>query len=116
MADLVAEVSDQRAIGLAQILPDLLAPGVVGFLDVQGDQAAGMAGHHDRPAGRRAQKVEGHAVLWILVDLGFDREAQREELGDQSPLGLFDGPQVTAIVRVLHVRNGAVQATGDARR
>jgi hypothetical protein len=35
MADLMAEMSDQRAIGLAQILPDLLSPGVVGFLDIR---------------------------------------------------------------------------------
>ena len=80
------------------------------------DQAARVPGHDLRAALRRAQEVEHHAVLGVLVDLGAHRQAQGQELRDQPPLGALDGAPVLHVVRLAEVREGAVQATGDAVR
>jgi hypothetical protein len=39
MADLVAEVAEQRAVGLRHVLAGAVALGVIGLGDVDGDQA-----------------------------------------------------------------------------
>jgi hypothetical protein len=45
VAHLVAEVAEQRPVGLPHGAPDALAFGVVGLRDVDGDQTRGMACH-----------------------------------------------------------------------
>ena len=50
--DLVAEMTEQGAVGLAHLPPHALAFGIVGLGQVDGDEAVVMAGHHR--LGRRA--------------------------------------------------------------
>ena len=69
MADLVAQVADQRAVGLVHLRAHRLAMDVVGLLDVQRDQAVVVARHHARAADGRAQQVEHHALFRVLAHL-----------------------------------------------
>jgi len=66
MPDLMAQMAQQRAVGLAQAGADLLAHRVVGLVDIERDDAAGMSGH-DRLAVDRAQEVEGQAARAVLA-------------------------------------------------
>ena len=50
--DLVAEMTEQRAVRLAHLPPHPLAFGIVGLGQIDGDEAAVMAGQHR--LGRRA--------------------------------------------------------------
>ena len=56
VAALVAHVPEQRPIRLVERRPPLLALGIVGFGDVDGDDAVGVAGQHRRPAVRRSRR------------------------------------------------------------
>ena len=55
MADFMAEVSEQRAIGLVQTLPALLAYRVVGFGEVDPDHAIIVPGQH--AGSRRIERI-----------------------------------------------------------
>ena len=73
--DLVAEVADQGAVGLVHGRANLLAPGVIGFFRVKGNQAAGVAGHYPLAFLGGVQDIEGQAVLRVLL-FRLNREAQ----------------------------------------
>ena len=60
MRDLVAEMAEQRAVGLAHLVPAPLALGVVGLGEVDGDEPVVVAGQHRR--GAVGEKIEGEAV------------------------------------------------------
>ena len=62
VADLVAEMADQRAVGLAHLGADALAHGVLGLLGVERDHAHLVAGHHVRAARHVAEEVESQAM------------------------------------------------------
>ena len=65
MADLVAEMAEQRAVRLVQLVAAALALGVVGLGEVQRDDAVVVAGQH-RLARRQAGlglELELEAVL-----------------------------------------------------
>ena len=64
MPALVAEMPEQRAIRLVKIRPALLANRVVGFGDVDGDQAVRMAGEYRLPRSVGA-KLEREPMLRV---------------------------------------------------
>src|SRR4051812_15949210 len=72
MATLVAEVAEQRAIGLAHLGADALALGIVGFGHCERDETALVPGHHTvGMAFRRfGEEVEGETVLSVVGAVG----------------------------------------------
>src|SRR3974390_2354879 len=62
--DLVAEMPEQRAVGLGHIVALPLALDVVGLSQIDGDDTAGVTGRH-RTARRRRKDIESEP-LWIL--------------------------------------------------
>ena len=86
MPDLVAEVPEQRAVGLVHRDPQLLAVHVVTLGQIQCDDAVVVAG--DDPLQLAGQQVERQPVLRVLVAAN-DRQLQVSEFDDQPPLGLL---------------------------
>ena len=82
VADLVAEMAEQRAVGLAHLGAPLFALGVVGLGDIERDQALVVAGQDafaTRPAADRiGEEVESKANLVRRVLLGRYRQAESE--------------------------------------
>ena len=66
MADLVAEVSKERPIRLAHLLPAPLPLSIIGFGDIDRDEAVVVAGQHPgtllRRLGRIRKKIEDETV------------------------------------------------------
>ena len=58
MGNFMAEMSQQRPVGLVQINPLLLAKGVVRLGDIDGDPALLVAGDHSPAIRRIAEKAE----------------------------------------------------------
>ena len=113
VADLVAEVAQQRAVGLAHLGADALAHRVFGLLGVQGDHAVVVARHHVRGAGHVAEEIESQAVDRVGV-AAHHRQAQRQQLRDEPALGLFELAPENAVGLLRQVGNGARHAAGQA--
>ena len=102
MAELVAEMAEQRAVVLAHLGAHLLALGGIGLGDVERDQAVVMAGQH-MLAGRRAtqqrigEEIEGDANLVAGVGLGADRQAEGEQRIDGALLCRLDPDPALAV-------------------
>ena len=112
MADFVAEVADQRAVRLVHLLADPLALDRIGLVDVDRDQAVGVAGE-DRLVGGVGFEVE---LQRLLVADVFGRVAQAEvvELVEQLPLGQLEVRPAVAVSLDAEVRNDVVQPAGFA--
>ncbi|KAF1057161.1 MAG: hypothetical protein GAK39_06368 [Variovorax sp.] len=113
VADLVAEVAHQRAVGLAHLGADALAHRVLGLLGIEGDDAGVVAGHHVRAARHVAQEVEGQAMHRIGM-AAHHRQPQREQLRDQAPLGLLELAPEFVVAGHREIGNGARDAAGQA--
>ncbi len=113
MGDLVPEMAEQRAVGLAQGLAAALALGVVGLRDRDGDAALAVPGHH-LGAGRRVLlELEDEAPHRVLV-AGHDRQPELQQRVEQPVLGgLHQAPQVE-VARPRQVGDGVVMAAGEA--
>jgi hypothetical protein len=86
--DLVAKVTEQRAVRFVHRDPRLLAVYVVALGEIQCDDSVVVSGDDFlRFAG---QQVECQAVGGVLV-ARHNRQLQADEFDDQSPLGLLDG-------------------------
>ena len=109
MADLVAEVAEQRAIGLVHDGAPLFALGVVGLLERQRDQAVVMPGHHPRPIDMRrtCQKIEHQPFAASLVAL-IERQLELHQRVEQPMLGDFDLLPSNQIFRDAGVGDGAI--------
>ena len=59
MAGLVAEMTEERAVGFAHVGAAPLAFGAFRFDRADGDDAVGMSGHDRRPALHFGENVEG---------------------------------------------------------
>ena len=59
MRDLVPEMAEQRAVGLAHGLALALALGVVGFRNIEGDEPAGVPGDDRRRLRRSIGRRRG---------------------------------------------------------
>ena len=88
MADLVAEVSQQGAIRLVHLDPQLLTVHVVAFGEIDGDDTIFVPGHHLLV--RAGQQPESQPVVGVLI-MTDDRQLQLVQLGHQSAFGRF-GP------------------------
>jgi hypothetical protein len=109
VADLVAEMADQRAVGLAHLGADALAHRVLGLLGVERDHAHFVAGHHVRAARHVAQEIESQAMRRI-GQARDDRQAQRQQLRDQPPLGQLELAPQLAVALDRQVGDGARDA------
>ena len=90
MRDLVAEVAEQGAVKFAHLAAHALALGVVGFGDIERDQAVVVSGHHRRAGGGSAgiEKIERQ---WIGVFvLCVERQAELEQRVEQAVLRHLD--------------------------
>ena len=83
MADLVAEVPEHGAVGLAELLAQRLAMRVVGLGHVERDDAVGVAGGHRRALA--GEQLEGQAAVALAPAL--HGQAQLAELEEQPALG-----------------------------
>ncbi len=113
--DLVAEMPEQGAVGLAHLAPALLALGIVGLDERDGDDAVVVAGHHLRALVLRrvGQEVEDQPVLGILGP-GLERQVPAQQAVEQPVLGEFHLAPLGEMVRVRHVGDRAVVAAGEA--
>ena len=113
VADLVAEVAHQRAVGLAHLGADALAHRVLGLLGIEGDDAGVVPGHHVRAARHVAQEIEGQAVHRVGM-AAHHGQPQREQLRDQAPLGLLELAPEFVVAGHREIGNGARDAAGQA--
>jgi hypothetical protein len=114
MADLVTEMTEQRAIGFAHRRAAVLALGVVGLRQRDGDAAAVMAGQHfgaDRHA-MVVEKFEDEALR--ILGAGAQRQFEAQQRVDQSMFGQFDLAPQPDIAFLREVGNGSVMAAGGA--
>ena len=112
MADFVAEVADQRAVRLVHLLADALALDRVGLVEVDRDQAVGVAGE-DRVFGRVGFEVELQRQLVAHV-FGRVTEAEVVELVEQLPLGELEVGPAVVIAFDAEVGNDVVEPAGLA--
>ena len=111
----MAEVAEQRAVGLAHGFAGALALGVVGLGEVDRDQPVGMAGDDLRgllPA-RLGEEVEGEPGLLIL-ELADHGQAEPEQAIDQPVLGGLQALPAQEMVRRAEVGDRAVEPAGLA--
>ncbi len=119
VAELVAEMAEQRAVVLAHLDAHLFSLGGIGLGDVERDQAVVVAGQH-MLAGRRAadqrigEEIEGDADLVAGVRLWADRQAKGEQRIDGALLGRLDPDPALAVACDGQVGNGLVQRAGAA--
>ena len=113
VADLVAEMTHQRAVRLAHLGADLLAHHVLGLGGVQGDHAGLVAGDDGRSAGHVVEEVEGQAAGGIGVARD-DRQPQHEQLRHQPSLGQLELVPQRAVALDRLVGNGARGAARQA--
>ena len=107
------EVAEERARGLAELLAVDLTPGVIGFFEADGDDAAEMAGGGGgiEPG---ADDVKGEAVERIFGERG-QRDLKADQGVEQSALRSLHEAPVLAVQGVAEIRDGAVEAAGDAK-
>ena len=86
VADLVAEVAEQRAVRLVHLDPQLLAVHVVTLGEIEGDQPVLVTGEH--LLGGAGEQVEGQPVLGVGVAAD-DRQLELVQFGDQPAFGLL---------------------------
>ena len=114
MAELVAQVADDRAVRLLQALPVHLAVVVVGLGHVDRDEAARVAGHHRRRVGQRLEQVEGEPAR-VVVFLGHDRQPAGDEAEQHAPLRRLDVGEPLGVLRPRQVGNRAREPARQAR-
>ena len=83
MPHLVAEVPEQRAVGLAELVPPPLALGRIGLGKVDGDEAVVMAGQHRLLLGGVGKDVERQPGPARRRE----RQPEAQERIDEAPLG-----------------------------
>ncbi len=113
VANFVAEMAKQGAIGFLQLDARLLAHVIVGFSDVQGDQPVGMAGYRELTIEIRAEKVECQAAIRVIV-FAEQRQTEVQQLRHQPALGHFQARPALFVARHREVGNGAIELAGDA--
>jgi len=109
MADFMTEMAKQGAIGFVQLHAHRFTVCVVGFFDVQGDQAVGMACGWQVALQIDTDEVEGQAGLFV-DSLGNDLQAQGDQLRDQTTFGRLDLAPAFAVFNDREVGNGAIEA------
>jgi len=116
MARFVAQVAEHRAVGLTQLRAPLFAHGVVGFGQIDSDDAVVMPRDHARPAGQRGQHVEGHAEGRLGGQPRRHRQGEADQRRHQPPPRALDAAEGVGIGGAAEYRAGAQQLTADAPR
>src|SRR4051794_4613424 len=108
-------MAKQGAIRLVHGDATLLALGVVGFDQRDGDQAVVVTRHHLRARRMRdiRQEIEGQAMLRVL-ETGLQRQAEAQERVDQPMLRRLQPAPCGDIGRIVERRNGLVVPAGRA--
>jgi hypothetical protein len=117
VADLVAEMPEERAVGLGHFAAMTFPLGVVGLGDVDGDQPQSMARNDLRAflehRARAGEEVEGEPFFGVL-ELARQRQAEAQQPVDEAVLGLFQALPEQEILGRLEVGNRAVEPAGAA--
>ena len=111
---LVSQVAQQRPVRFVQFESPAYPFVVVGFRDVQGDHAVGMAGHDALP-GLVCQELEHRAVA-VPVGRIDRRQAETRERIEKAPLGNFDPEPSGVVARGGQVGQHLRQAAAHAQR
>ncbi len=78
VADLVAKMAEQGAIGLVELGTAVFARRVVGLLQGQGDDTAVVAGEHRRTRNLLVEEMEAQAVDRVFV-AGGERQVEAQQ-------------------------------------
>jgi hypothetical protein len=117
VADLVAEMPEERAVRLRHVAAMAFAFGVVGLGDVDGDQAAGMTRDDLRAflehRARAGEEVEGEPLFGVL-GLAHQRQAEAHESVDEAVLGGLQALPEQKVFGRIEVRYRPVEATSAA--
>ena len=113
MPDLVTEMTERRAVQLAHLMAAAFALRVVGFGEIDGDDAVGMAGHHRR-GGRRGigEKLKGQAAGTFR--LGLERQPKLKQRVEQPMLGDFEGAPFVEVLGQRQVGDHPIVPAGRA--
>ena len=118
MADLVAEVTEQRAVRLAHHHADFFAHGVVGLGDIERDQPVVVAGENFGDAavglGLVLEEGKGEALLRIVGLIG-DGQLEVEQGVDEPAFRGFHQLPKPMILLAAKVGNGLVEPAGGAK-
>ena len=114
MPDLVAEVAEQRTVGLAHREPTLLALGVVRLDKRDNDPAFVVAGEDPRPRLRRVGKELERQAARRIVDHGPKRQLPLQQRIEQPVLGHFHQLPRTMLRRIAEIRDDAIVPAGEA--
>ena len=116
MRDLVAEMPEQSAIGLAHGLALAFALGIVGLRHIEGNEPAGVPGHDPRMRRRGSDRIREEIkreTIGILQP-GCQRQTKAQQRIEQPVLGEFDLSPMPKILGTHEIGDGAVVATGGA--
>src|SRR6188472_135640 len=113
MRNLVAEMPEQSAIGLAHGLALAFALGIVGLRHIEGNESAGVPGHDPRMrrsgSDRIGEEIKRETVG--ILELGCQRQTQAQQRIEQPVLGEFNLPPMAKILGTREIGDGAVVAT-----
>jgi len=112
VADFMAKVAEQRAVALVQAHAHLLALGVVGLAQVEGDETLGVTGQHALAADALLD-VERQALFGV-VTLREQGQIERIQAVDEAALGLLYFMPEPMILRLRQVGDDIVEAAGLA--
>ena len=113
MGDLVTEMAEEGAVGFVQADALALAFLIVGFGDVDGDLALGVAGERGRTEGGLAEKTEAEGRA-VLGGDAVERKAEAEEGVDHAALGGFEFAPAFAVAPDMEVGDHFIEAAGEA--
>ena len=120
MAELVAEMTEQRAVVLAHLHAHLLALGRIRLGDIERDQAVVVAGQDmfaARPdAARIGEEIEGEPDLVARIGFRPDRKPEGQQRIDGPLLGGLDAGPAFAVAGNRQVRDDLVEDTGAAEQ
>nr|GEZ30648.1 hypothetical protein [Tanacetum cinerariifolium] len=113
MTHFMTEMPEQCAVGFVHLHAHLLTDGVVGFFDIEGDQAIGVAGGGQVALDVDAKKLKRQTAFFVDA-FGDDLQAQGNKLRHQSTFGGLDFAPALGVLRHGQVGDGLVEAAGDA--
>lgn len=109
----MAEMADQGAVRFVEGFAMFFAIIIIGFGDIEGDEALGVAGDDGRAIGDGFEEIEGEAGLrfFVLRDNG---EAEVEEIDEDPAFGGFDVADAPDVLGQVEVGDGAGESAGEA--
>jgi hypothetical protein len=112
----MAQMAEQRTICLAHSYPKLLSLRVIGFTEINNDQAILLPGHYPMAACIRnvCQKIESEPKLRILGAIG-EWEAKPDQRIEQAMLREFELAPARKVVAKRKVGDRSVMSAGRAK-